>query len=282
VPWKSDPDKRATAMCGQCGKTFSYYKSQPQEFCSKVCYGISRRTTTACPGCGTTFEFHKAWPRIYCSRQCAGTATRANLERSAQAAVAVQCRQCGQEFARSARNARQRFCSRPCWWEWRTVSVTTERVRRRQRKRPYGQSPQQRVCEECRSTFMVTATQDHSTHGLPRRFCSRACWNNRMKITNAGANGTGWRGGYEAYYGPSWRGAMRAVRHRDRVCVECGKSPRELGRQLDVHHLIRFKSFGVARHVEANALSNLVALCNACHMRREGHLRRGKRKHRKP
>jgi len=43
----------------------------------------------------------------------------------------------------------------------------------------------------------------------------------------------------------------------------------ELGRSLDVHHIVPFREFGRERYLEANDPGNLVALCNVCHTARE-------------
>lgn len=59
---------------------------------------------------------------------------------------------------------------------------------------------------------------------------------------------------------------MRAARARDKVCQRCGKTPKEAGKALDVHHLVPFRQFGLARHAEANRIENLIALCNPCHL----------------
>jgi len=36
-----------------------------------------------------------------------------------------------------------------------------------------------------------------------------------------------------------------------------------------VHHLRPFRCFGLSRHLEANALTNLIALCHSCHRKAE-------------
>jgi 5-methylcytosine-specific restriction endonuclease McrA len=85
----------------------------------------------------------------------------------------------------------------------------------------------------------------------------------------SGEDAANWRGGYLPYYGGSWRRARRQARERDGCCQDCGMTPSDLGRALDVHHLVPFKTFGVERHREANDLANLVTLCPTCHIRRE-------------
>lgn len=75
-------------------------------------------------------------------------------------------------------------------------------------------------------------------------------------------------------YGPSWPEARRGARQRDEFrCARCG-APESLRREHDVHHLVPFRSFGYIpgkndHHKTANALENLVTLCNACHQRLE-------------
>jgi DEAD/DEAH box helicase domain-containing protein len=75
-------------------------------------------------------------------------------------------------------------------------------------------------------------------------------------------------------YGPSWPAARRAARERDAFrCARCGAAER-LRREHDVHHLVPFRSFGYIpgrndNHQTANALENLVTLCNACHQKLE-------------
>jgi len=117
------------------------------------------------------------------------------------------------------------------------------------------------VCVQCGGPFEVK-----KSHVSRRRCCSRECYAAWQSENVTGPDHPSWRGGTFRYYGPSWRAARRAVRERDRACLDCGISPEELNRALDVHHLVPFRSFGVDRHKEANDLNNLIALCNVCHM----------------
>ncbi len=76
-------------------------------------------------------------------------------------------------------------------------------------------------------------------------------------------------------YGPNWQQQRVRARGRERFrCADCRLSEAELGRELDVHHLIPFREFGFVAgqndgYLAANDLGNLVALCPACHKRRE-------------
>lgn len=77
-------------------------------------------------------------------------------------------------------------------------------------------------------------------------------------------NNPRWKGGYTPYYGPNWREQRRkALQHDVHICQRCRAT--ENGREHDVHHIIRFYNFGLARYKEANDLSNLITLCRTCH-----------------
>jgi DEAD/DEAH box helicase domain-containing protein len=74
--------------------------------------------------------------------------------------------------------------------------------------------------------------------------------------------------------GPNWAQQRDRARARDEyLCQHCGAAERP-GRQHDVHHLRRFRSFGWlagqnANYRAANALDNLITLCPSCHQRTE-------------
>ncbi|HEX8682705.1 MAG TPA: DEAD/DEAH box helicase [Ardenticatenaceae bacterium] len=76
-------------------------------------------------------------------------------------------------------------------------------------------------------------------------------------------------------YGPNWRQQRVRARGRDGFrCVHCRISEDELGRELDVHHVIPFREFGFVPgqndgYLAANELSNLISLCPTCHKRTE-------------
>ncbi len=75
-------------------------------------------------------------------------------------------------------------------------------------------------------------------------------------------------------YGPSWEPQRQAALARDgHRCAQCGAAERP-GRKHDVHHRTPFRAFGYLpgkneNHAQANALDNLVTLCQACHHRLE-------------
>ena len=91
-------------------------------------------------------------------------------------------------------------------------------------------------------------------YGIKRRTLSEA---HRLVI---GSKHPRWKGGRDPYYGGDWHEQRRRVLKRDGYkCVICGKTKKENGRELDVHHI---KSHRV---VKENYISNLVTLCPKCH-----------------
>ena len=68
-----------------------------------------------------------------------------------------------------------------------------------------------------------------------------------------------WKGGFVTDYGFGWDSIKKSVlKKANRICERCGKS-----QARDVHHIIPFRCFET--HIEANAISNLKALCVECH-----------------
>lgn len=221
------------------------------------------KISTTCPECGKDVFYYASWPRKYCSHHCRGLA----VGRAKSQHYESTCEGCGAIYRVNPHITRGRFCSLKCHGTWLSEHRRGENHPRFGRKfgRPTALPPPlTKPCERCGTSFITK--QSHVTR---RRFCSRSCYAAWQSETgaNAGPNSGTWRGGYDPYYGPSWRAAMRAVRQRDKVCVDCGTAPN--GRELDVHHIVPFRKYGRERHVEANALDNLVALCNVCHLRRE-------------
>lgn len=95
----------------------------------------------------------------------------------------------------------------------------------------------------------------------------------RMKIgvsmigKNAGEKHSRWKGGRLPYYGPNWLQQRKKARERDQICqfYNCTITQQQ-GRELDVHHIISFRYFGLERYEEANDLQNLISYCHRHHV----------------
>jgi 5-methylcytosine-specific restriction endonuclease McrA len=102
-------------------------------------------------------------------------------------------------------------------------------------------------------------------------FCSKTCQGAWSSENHRGDNNPAWRGGKTEYYGPNWKKQRKLAIERDtHKCRMCGIDQSELYRKLDVHHIVRFMSFGLDRYEEANRLDNLISLCPSCHAKVEG------------
>jgi len=76
--------------------------------------------------------------------------------------------------------------------------------------------------------------------------------------------------GESGYYGSKWPFARRRAKERDKVCQACSADDTEA--RLEVHHIVPFNRFRQAEYVdvsEGHNLSNLVLLCQDCHMQAE-------------
>lgn len=115
------------------------------------------------------------------------------------------------------------------------------------------------------------------------------CWTDSLRTAGyeehveniqRGENHPLWEGGKrEDYYGPNWPEQRRRARERDgHACRECGIHRDDLGRELDVHHVIPFQRFtdgDRAAWQMANRLENLLTLCPSCHTSADNALRLG-------
>lgn len=187
--------------------------------------------------------------------------------------VLVTCPSCGSQrwkLVHSVRNAQTPRC-RSCSSHLVNIGkVVTEAQKEKQRKAMTGRKCPQRckpplpdkICEWCNKPFPLSRKRPKKENEN-RRFCNLDCWYEYIRA--APENHPTYKGGYEPYYGPNWPQQARKARQRDRVCQSCGKTPKENGRALDVHHIISFPEFGIAHYKEANHLSNLVSSCQGCH-----------------
>ena len=113
--------------------------------------------------------------------------------------------------------------------------------------------------------------------------CSKKCSDLYRSFNLTGEKAGNWQGGSTKYYGPSWPLARKKARERDNnACLCCGLTGDEEGRNISVHHWIRFiyfdrikKDYPDDYHLFGNQLDNLICLCNSrCHLRLEAKVMR--------
>jgi hypothetical protein len=196
--------------------------------------------------------------------------------------IELTCPVCGKTFEAYPSRLRDAkytpVCSRECLYRGRTLGIIKREVTKpynitEEGREGWRRAAQERTgilrkpptvftCETCGKE--VSIPQGKMCPSRQCRFCSPECAN----VGNQGAGNPAWRGGYNGYYGPNWRAQKRAARKRDGyVCQDCGRTQKDIGRSLDVHHIRRFADFD--SYLEANHLDNLVSLCHRCHMLRE-------------
>jgi len=92
-------------------------------------------------------------------------------------------------------------------------------------------------------------------------FCSMKCKNLYWKERFSGHNNPAWVGGKMTYRGRNWIIQREKIVKRCKgFCERCHKF---IGNSIAVHHKIPF------RNKKINCLSNLIALCQSCHMKVE-------------
>ena len=196
-----------------------------------------------CARCGAPVKVFpgRAHRTPYCSQACYQASRPKDIE------IAVECATCGSVFNRRLSMIRcaTQYCSMEC------------------SNQPFGEA-RRTVCDGCGVTFY---RKPFKKRGKRYRFCSVTC---RTAHQPKGSDSPRWRGGHEKSRGASWKTQSHLARERDNhTCQKCGHTPRAPERQIPVHHVIPFGRFGIERHEEANALDNLVCLCDPCHSRLE-------------
>ena len=293
---------RKVFQCERCGKQFRDHYIGPNRFCSIECRAQAARVRPqrSCEMCGGRYWPHGDTAR-YCSDSCRTQARR----RPDYYAV---CEICRRQFVRnSGRDAANRFCSRACYLIFHgsrpkavrecshcgaTLRFTSSWLKRGRRLfcdercRKIGLKATPRHCRWCRTWFTPLKYDRRRGRFISNgagKMCSDACVRDayrfgeerKRKIGRAstGTRHWNWKGGISyirklGHRGPGWVALAEEVRKRaGRCCEHCGKSESELRRRLDVHHRIPFHDFPTAR--EENRLTNLIALCKACHRRHE-------------
>ncbi|MEE2754834.1 MAG: HNH endonuclease [Candidatus Latescibacterota bacterium] len=121
-------------------------------------------------------------------------------------------------------------------------------------------------CSNCgRNT---TVPRWFKKEGLELHFCTDRCrrlWRDDHRSTVKLKGRPEFRGG-------NWTEVAQRIRERDAFkCRSCGVTEEDLGRQLDVHHIVPYRAFNTLDR--ANCPDNLISVCPSCHkkMEEEGH-----------
>jgi uncharacterized Zn-finger protein len=242
--------------CSRTCKT-EYQKNHPPEFWEL----LSRKKEVLCNYCGKTLKRKPSaiFTTNFCNRKCKKKYQLKNGERINQHLinrVTKTCKFCGSEYiVPKNRESTSNYCSKHCLGK-----SNGARGKIQYKKRV-------KVC--CNTCHKEIEKKPSTLRNL--NFCSIECMSKYYSdsMMFSGENSPTWAGGDIDYYGPNWHSRRKHARERDNyTCQDCGKTEKEYGSKLSVHHIIPFRSFN-GDWEEANKLSNLITLCEyPCHRKR--------------
>jgi len=173
------------------------------------------------------------------------------------------CEVCGEEFIAYGRQAKiRKRCSTACY------AIHLRRTRSHEFGNTYNYNPNLPIvpCEICGR--FIRLDKGKAQINQKHHFCSRKCYYMFRSKEYRGNNHPNWRGGISYYRGRSWQHLRDKVRERDNyTCQDCRRHEGEFKEHLHAHHIIPYDCFNSLKH--ANNLSNLVALCRSCHIKRD-------------
>lgn len=244
--------------CKQCGKELVKNKV----YCSKECrnkylslhpFRPKKQVSVTCEECGKQFTRRPSnlRKRTFCSKAC-HLATHGKNKYEIR-----KCEECDKDIKvliSGRKGCKKTFCSYECHNNWR---------RKHQRGKQHHQYKRVNTqCAQCGKPIAVIPAKFKINKHC---FCGNKCryaWN---KKAMTGSNNPAWQGGYDEYYGPNWIEQRTKTKQRDNhTCQECGLQESHGDQTLQVHHIIPFRVFN-GNWDRANALSNLITLCQRCH-----------------
>ena len=207
-----------------------------------------------CGVCGEEFNTSKKGVE-YCSAECG--------HKSQRDRVSLECEQCGRKFdAKPSEVEGKRFCSLDCKGNWFSKHVTGE-------SHPSYKSDAriEKACKYCGENFTVASWElgNGKNNGT---YCSKECMDQWRREYWVGENNPLYKGG-DQYYGENWHSQRRKALKRDQYrCQVCRVTASGLSREPSVHHVTPIRDYD--RPEDANAVDNLVTLCESCHSKWEG------------
>lgn len=183
------------------------------------------------------------------------------------------CEQCGAVMlVPPAKMNRKRFCSRACHGRSKIQRVNVVRPS----PATYAKPPVRRGADNNKFVPAIKLTCKQCGVGFEKKpwrlrcghtgeFCSFECKTAFWVLHRKGEQAPDWCGGSTTYRGKGWNEARaQVVAEQGGRCDQCDK---HVGASLPVHHRKPFRLFATAE--EANQRSNLVGLCQSCHMKAE-------------
>lgn len=237
-----------TIICGVCGGEFYLSRSEllrgPEHWCSRTCADIGRKKgeVRACKVCGKSFYLHPSTIKNpnrtgeYCSNACqmrvAPTVPKGTI-RPPEIRARMSAGQKGKKYPNAVK------------------------------------PPVEATCEHCGKVTLYSSGKNAPSQIQQRRFCGTDCWYEHIR--EHPEENPHWKDGLSGNrdYGTNWR--TQAARARERDGYLCQMCKREQGRRaFSVHHIRPLREFGDDWR-RANQLSNLITLCQSCHVHVDYH-----------
>jgi hypothetical protein len=232
--------------CETCDKEFYispfFVKKGQGRFCSLKCYrkSIETKTEVICKNCGKSFKtksyYVKRGGGKFCSREC-------YLKFKQPALIKKICKECGKEFnINPSSGFKGLFCSYECMGKFKRKRIIQN-------------------CKNCGKEFETSEWYINKGQGL---FCSKKC---RYEY-EIGDKHHSWRGGisFEPYcpkFNDEFKERVRGFwGHK---CGVCGKTQKENGKKLSIHH-VNYKKMACCD----NTPPIFIALCHSCHSKTGG------------
>jgi 5-methylcytosine-specific restriction endonuclease McrA len=262
--------------CLNCDKEIKVKPSHydRKKFCSRQCQSIfnknnppdfwrrmSKRKKVNCSFCGNELlkKPSEIFKTNFCNHKCKNEYQIQNghlINQHLKRRVEKVCEICGKKFnVPKNREITSKYCSKHC------LGLANGRRGKIQYKKQILVK-----CSKCGKEFEKKPSTYRSLN-----FCSTSCMGKYYSESHmfSGENSGTWNGGDISYYGPNWLSQRRLARKRDKyTCQDCGKTEKQLGHELSVHHIKPFRVYN-GDWEKANELSNLISLCEyPCHRRR--------------
>lgn len=205
-----------------------------------------------CNQCDNQFET-TIKSRKFCSKYC--------FHSSISQKSCITCCYCGRVSRKSPWEIKRHkniFCSQECANSYKRENPATG-------DKNSNYNSIERSCSYCNKPLLRTISRTVKCENF---FCNRDCLTKWRILNRSGRNSPLWTGSRRNYRGSNWVNQRYLARMRDNnTCQHCGITKDEIGRELDVHHIIPFRHFD--DYQIANALPNLITLCSSCHKKAE-------------
>lgn len=200
--------------------------------------------TEGCPKCERSFKTERGM-KMHHSRE----------HDESISGVIVECANCGSEKREKQYKLDDYdrfFCDEKCHGEWRSENLTG--------KDHWSWGGETKCCGFCDEEYIVSPCEKESSS-----FCSRECQVSWQSENWRGENAPAWKGGYDDYYGHTWKTRRKDIQKRDgNICQLCNFDSNET---LAVHHIVPVRTFDDPNNAHFD--ENMYQLCKECHLKME-------------